>query len=195
MKKEKIYRVFSHIPELTTERLTLRRMLPSDCNDMYEYAGRQDVTQYVTWYPHPDRNYTKEYLQYINGRYAVGMFYDWAIFYEPDCKMIGTCGFTSFQFPSNSAEVGYVLNPEYWGKGIMQEALGRVLAFGFERLELNRIEARFIEGNLRSRHVMEKAGMTFEGLLREAMLVKGSYVNVGVCSILRSEWEKLHAKE
>ena len=50
MKKEKIYRVFSHLPELTTPRLTLRRMLVSDCADMYEYASRPDVTKYLAWY-------------------------------------------------------------------------------------------------------------------------------------------------
>lgn len=194
MKKEKIYRVFSHLPELTTARLTLRQMSLVDCGDMYEYASRNDVTKYVTWYPHPDRDYTHEYLQYIGNRYAAGMFYDWAIVYEPDCKMVGTCGFTSFNFVSDSAEVGYVLNPDYWGKGIMQEALGCVLKFGFENLGLHRIEAKYIEGNERSRHVMEKVGMTFEGVMREAMLVKGNYVNVGVCSILRSEWISMQEK-
>jgi ribosomal-protein-alanine N-acetyltransferase len=104
--------------------------------------------------------------------------------------MVGTCGFTSFNCSSDSAEVGYVLNPDYWGKGIALEALERVLQFGFEELKLHRIEARFIQENERSRRVMEKAGMTFEGVHREGMLVKGNYVNVGVCAILASEWEK-----
>ncbi|MBQ8311317.1 MAG: GNAT family N-acetyltransferase [Clostridia bacterium] len=194
MKKEKIYRVFSHLPELTTERLTLRKMLVADTSDMYEYASRQDVTKFLTWQPHPDRDYTREYLQYLGGRYSAGMFYDWAVVYEPDCKMIGTCGFTSFNCSSDSAEVGYVLNPEYWGRGIAVEALGRILTFGFEDLGLHRIEARFIDGNDRSRRVMEKAGMTFEGVLREGMLVKGNYVNVGICSVLESEWKEKHAK-
>ena len=194
MKKEKIYRVFSHLPELTTERLTLRKMLVADTADMYEYASRQDVTTYLTWQPHPDRDYTREYLQYLGGRYSAGMFYDWAVVYEPDCKMIGTCGFTSFNCSSDSAEVGYVLNPEYWGRGIAVEALQRILAFGFEDLGLHRIEARFIDGNDRSRRVMEKVGMTFEGVLREAMLVKGNYVSVGVCSILESEWKEMRGK-
>lgn len=189
MKKEKIYRVFSHLPEMITERLTLRRMQVSDAEDMYEYASRQDVTRYLTWLPHPDRSYTRQYLQYLGDRYAAGMFYDWAIFYEPDCKMVGTCGFTSFNCAADSAEVGYVLNPEYWGRGIVSEALERVIRFGFEELSLHRIEARFMEGNERSRHVMERAGMTFEGVLREGMLVKGKYVSVGICSILRTEWE------
>lgn len=188
MKKEKLYRVFSHLPELITDRLTLRRMLVSDCGDMFEYASRNDVTQYLTWNPHPDRTYTREYLEYLGNRYAAGMFYDWAIVYEPDCKMIGTCGFTSFNCSSDSAEVGYVLNPDYWGKGIATEALERVLRFAFEELKLHRVEAHFMQNNDRSRHVMEKVGMQFEGFLRESMLVKGNYVTVGICSILASEW-------
>lgn len=191
MKKEKIYRTFSHLPELTTPRLTLRKMLVLDTEDMYAYACRADVTQYLTWYPHPDRDYTRQYLQYLGNRYAAGMFYDWAIVYEPDCKMVGTCGFTSFNCSADSAEVGYVLNPEYWGKGIAQEALQRVLRFGFENLQLNRIEAKYIRENERSRRLMERVGMRFEGIMREGMLIKGSYVDVGICSILRKEWEAL----
>lgn len=188
MKKEKLYRVFSHLPELITDRLTLRKMLVTDYRDMYEYASRNDVTKYLTWYPHPDSAYTREYLQYLGGRYSAGMFYDWAIVYEPDCKMVGTCGFTAFNCPSDSAEVGYVLNPDYWGKGIASEALERVLEFGFEELKLHRIEAKFMKDNERSRSVMERVGMTFEGYHREAMLVKGTYITYGVCSVLASEW-------
>ena len=195
MKKEIIYRVFSHLPELLTDRLTLRRLMVYDTQDMYEYASRNDVTKYLTWYPHADRDYTREYLQYLGNRYAAGMFYDWAIVYEPDAKMVGTCGFTSFNCAADSAEVGYVLNPDYWGKGIAGEALERVLRFGFEELKLHRIEARFMKDNERSMRVMERAGMTFEGYLRDAMHVKGSYVTVGICSILRFEWEQRSKKK
>ncbi|MBQ8415822.1 MAG: GNAT family N-acetyltransferase, partial [Clostridia bacterium] len=105
------------------------------------------------------------------------------------------CGFTAFHCASDCAEVGYVLNPEYWGKGIAPEALLAVMEFGFETLGLNRIEARFIEENERSRRVMEKVGMTFEGVMREGMLVKGSYVNVGICSILADEWREKQRKK
>ena len=195
MKKEVLYRVFSHMPELLTDRLTLRRLAVTDAQDMYEYASRSDVTRYLTWNPHPDKAYTREYLQYLGGRYAGGMFYDWAVVYEPDGKMVGTCGFTSFNCASDSAEVGYVLNPEYWGRGIAGEALGRVMAFGFEELKLHRIEAKFIRGNERSLHVMQRAGMTFEGYLRDGMLIKGSYVTVGIASILANEWRQRLAEQ
>ncbi len=81
-----------------------------------------------------------------------------------------------------------MLNPAYWRQGIALEALLEVMRFGFLSLGLHRIEARYIFGNDSSRRVMEKAGMTFEGISRESMYVKGRYVSVGTCSVLRDEF-------
>ena len=189
MKKEKLYRIFSHMPELLTERLTLRKLMAADAADMYAYASRAEVTRYLTWYPHPDRAYTRQYLEYLGRRYAMGMFYDWAVIYEPDCRMVGTCGFTSFNCPADSAEIGYVLNPAYQGRGLATEAVRRVLAFGFEELSLHRIEAHFIRGNDASLRLMERVGMIFEGYARESMKIKGRYRTIGTCGILRGEFE------
>lgn len=189
MKKETLFRTFSNMPTLQTARLTLRKLSPRDAFDLYDYAHRSDVTQYLTWNPHPDIAYSREYLEYLQGRYAGGMFYDWGIVYRTG-KLIGTCGFTSFNCTHDKAEVGYVLHPDYWGRGIATEALRKVIDYGFEKLNLHRIEAKFMKENERSLHVMEKVGMIFEGYQREAMLVKGRYVTVGTCAILRSEWEK-----
>lgn len=187
MRREAIYKIFSNIPQLMTERLILRKMLVKDTDDMYEYARRADVTKYLTWNPHPNRSYTKEYLEYVATRYSAGEFYDWAVTEASEGKMIGTCGFTRFDYQSNSAEVGYVLNPAYWGHEYAPEALVAVIKYGFEELKLNRIEARHIEGNCSSRRVMEKAGMSYEGTLRSSLLVKNEYKDVCVCSILKSE--------
>ncbi len=177
------------MPQLETERLILRRMRVGDEQDMYEYAHRSEVTRYLLWSPHPDLFYTRDYLRYLATRYATGSFYDWAVVLKSNSRMIGTCGFTSFDCAHDAAEIGYVLNPDYRGQGIAPEAVRAVLAFGFDRLALHRIEARFIEGNAASLRVMEKVGMHFEGYRREAMLVKGSYRTIGYCSILASEYE------
>jgi ribosomal-protein-alanine N-acetyltransferase len=189
MTHDDITRIFREPPVLETRRLVLRKMQKRDSHDMYEYASRPDVTRYLTWHPHPDRDYTREYLQYLGKRYATGMFYDWAVIFEPDCKMVGTCGFTSFDCPNDVAEIGYVINPDYRGMGLVPEAVRAVLKFGFEKLLLHRIEARFIEGNTASLRVMEKVGMRFEGYQRESMLIKGSYKTIGYCSLLCSEYE------
>lgn len=185
-----VKRIFSSIPELETERLVLRRMKRTDAADMYEYSKNPEVTRYLLWMPHPSVHYTARYLAYLQDRYAVGKFYDWALVDKSTGKMIGTCGFTRFHEEHNSAECGYVLNPDYWGCGIAAEALGAVMNFGFMTLGLHRIECRYMKGNDRSRRVMEKVGMTFEGMMRDAMLVGDEYKTVGVCAILADEYLK-----
>ncbi len=190
MKKTFIYRLFSHIPKLETERLILRDMRVSDAEDMFAYAQHEPVTRYLTWTPHPSIQHTKEYLTYVGQRYRTGDFYDWALICKEDGRMIGTCGFTSFDFPSDSAEIGYVLNPDYQGKGLATEAVREVLRFGFETLSLHRIEAKFMKENTRSQKLMERVGMQLEGYAREAMKIKGEYRTIGRCAILRREWEE-----
>jgi ribosomal-protein-alanine N-acetyltransferase len=192
MQKEAVYRIFANIPTLESERLSLRKIYVSDYEDMYEYAHLGEVPKYLTWYPHTSKQYTKEYLHYISTQYSLGNFYDWAITLKDEGRMIGTCGFTRFNFTSNSAEIGYVLNPKYHGRGIATEAVKRVMKYGFIELGLHRVECRFIEGNDASRRVMERVGMTFEGYSRESMLVKHEYKTIGTYSMLVSEYKQLY---
>ena len=188
MNREEIVRLFSRMPTIETERLTLRPMRVSDAEDMYCYARRSDVTEYLLWTPHLSRSYTEKYLKYIEGRYRLGDFYDWAVVDKQSGRMIGTCGFTRFDCPNNVGEIGYVLSPEFHGRGFGTEAASRVLAFGFEELGLHRIEVKFMEGNTASRHVAEKLGMKFEGYRRDGMLVKGIYRTIGMSAILAEEY-------
>lgn len=188
MKKDFIYRLFSRIPPLETERLTLRAMRVSDAADMYAYASLSEVTKYLTWDIHQSVEETKEYLTYVGQRYRTGNFYDWALIAKEDGHMIGTCGFTSFDYNADAGEIGYVLNPAYAGRGLATEAVREVMRFGFVRLGLNRIEAHYIDGNDRSRALMERVGMTFEGIGRESMKIKGVYRDIGTCAILRREY-------
>ncbi|MBE6538633.1 MAG: GNAT family N-acetyltransferase [Ruminococcaceae bacterium] len=190
IKRATIYKIFTRMPDIETERLLLRRMRADDAEDMYEYASDSEVTRYLTWFPHPDSRYTRDYLEYLGTRYRVGDFFDWAITLKESGKMIGTCGFTSFDYTNDSAEMGYVLNPKYRGQGIVPEALRAVLDFGFGNLALHRAEAKFIEGNEASRRVMEKVGMKFEGIKRGGMLIKGEYRDIGICAVLRDEFYK-----
>lgn len=188
MTREEIIRIFKNIPELETERLLLRRMQKSDADDMYDYAKRPDTTRYLTWNPHPDRKFSYQYLVYLQQKYKQGDFHDWAVVERESGRMIGTCGFTRFDYGNEAAEVGYVINPDFHGRGYATEALRRVIRFGFDYLNIHRIEAKYMEDNAASRRVMEKCGMTFEGIRRDSLWIKGGFVNVGICSILRPEY-------
>lgn len=189
MKRETISRIFRNQPTLETEHLVLRRISLLDAEDMHEYAADPEVSQYLTWTPHPSIAYTREYLEYLDTRYSIGDFFDWAIVERASGKMIGTCGFTRFRCEDDCAEVGYVLNRSFWGRGYAAEAVRAVIDFGFRTLSLQRIEAKFLEGNDRSLRVTEKVGMKLEGYLRSSMRVKGALCTVGISSILRSEYE------
>ncbi|MBQ6788659.1 MAG: GNAT family N-acetyltransferase [Clostridia bacterium] len=180
---------FKDPPTLTTERLKLRKILKTDSEDYFEFASDPAVTKYLLWKPHDSFNFTRHYLSYLQGRYRAGEFYDWGIVDLASGKFIGTCGFTSFDLTNNSAEVGYVLSRGWWHRGIAAEALTRVLDFGFNTLGLRRIEARYMADNESSRRVMEKVGMVFEGIRRDALLLDGVYISVGTCAILNDEFK------
>lgn len=195
MRREELYKIFCDIPTLSTERLTLRGMRSQDAEDMYRYASRADVTEFLLWSPHRSLSYTREYLKYVERRYSLGDFFDWAIVNKADEKMIGTCGFARIDAENQMGELGYVLNPEYHGKGVATEAAREVMRFGFETLGLHRIEARFMEGNDSSRRVMERLGMSFEGFARESIFVKGRYVTVGKYAILSRDFLNFKKEE
>ena len=192
MNHDELTRIFRDPPTLETPRLTLRRMLKTDAADMYDYASRPEVSRYLLWNPHESEAYSRRYLVYLQTRYRAGDFYDWAVVWRKTGKMIGTCGFTNLRLETNSGEIGYVLHPDFWGMGVAPEAVRRILRFGFMDLRLHRLEARYMIGNDRSRRVMEKVGMQFEGVSRDAVFVRGEYVSVGICSILYGEWRDLY---
>jgi ribosomal-protein-alanine N-acetyltransferase len=84
-------------------------------------------------------------------------------------------------------DIGYALAREYWGHGYATEAVRAMIEFGFEHLNLNRIEARAVPANVASTRVMQKAGMKYEGILSESGFFKGAYQDVALYSILRSD--------
>ncbi|MBQ8371957.1 MAG: GNAT family N-acetyltransferase [Clostridia bacterium] len=187
MTKEDL-KIFTKIPRIHTERLELREITTSDLADVNEYATDPEVSRYLLWSPHRDTTHTKLYLNNIRAKYKRAEFYDWGVVYGG--KMIGTCGFTAFDISNNSAEIGYVLNRRFWGMGIGYEAARAVMKFGFDRLGLERIEVRFMTDNLASEALAKRCGMKREGTLRRAILAKGEYRDIGICSILRNEYHE-----
>ena len=181
-------RLFSKMPELETDRLQLRAIKRSDVNDINEYASNPKTSEYLLWEKHKTVEYTKKFVDIVLAKYRFGEYHDWAIVLKENQKMIGTCGFTRIDEENSIAEIGYVLNPRYWGYGLATEAAKKIVDFAFNVLGVNRVEARFLFGNDASLKVMKKLGMKFEGYLREYQLVKGHYRTVGISSILKREY-------
>jgi [ribosomal protein S5]-alanine N-acetyltransferase len=172
---------------LETERLLLRSWTLNDLDDFYEYARDPDIGPNAGWEPHADKAVSARILQSFIEKDEV-----WAIVYKQNNKAIGSLGLHPDRMREgiNGKMVGYVLSQDYWGKGLMSEAVKRIIQFAFEETDVDLLSVRHYPFNQRSRRVIEKCGFTFEGTLRQASKLYNGMVVDDVCySITRQEYE------
>lgn len=175
-------------PILETERLILRKLEISDAEDIYEYARYPEVARFVTWEAHKCIEDARGFINWVLERYKKDEGGDWGIELKSTGRIIGSIGFVELDPANYCGAIGYALSKDYWGKGIMTEALKRLIRFSFEDMKLNRIEAYHIPENEASGKIMQKAGMAYEGLLRQRMLAKGKFWDLKQYSIIEEDW-------
>lgn len=176
---------------IETERLILRPFTVDDAEDMYRnWASDPEVTKYLTWPAHPDAELTRALLKDWVSRYEAGDFFNWAIARKETGEVIGNISVVSLTEQIGAAEIGYCMGRRFWGQGIMPEALLAVEDYLFETVGLLRICAGHDVNNPKSGRVMDKAGMTREGVLRQSGKNNQGIVDVEIHSILRGEWEE-----
>ncbi len=185
-----IRRSFCQIPTLDTKRLRLRKILPEDETDMYEYSREAETSRYLLWEPHTSRAFTAAHIRYLQTQYRKAAFFDWALVEKETGKMIGTCGFTQIYEREKRAEIGYVLSPLYHRRGLAPEAIERVMEYGFFTLGLIRLEARIMEDNLASRKVLERFGFTDATRKKETLIKRGKKQRVLTFALTREAWEE-----
>jgi ribosomal-protein-alanine N-acetyltransferase len=183
-----IEKIFGTLPTIETERLILRKITLEDAEDMYNYASNEEVSKYVTWETHKSLSHTKQFIEFVLNQYEKKKIAPWGIEYKENGKFIGTIDFTSWQLKNYAAEIGYVISQDYWGKGITTEAANEVIKFGFNNMDLVRIQAICIVENKGSARVMEKTGMSFEGIIRKGIFIKGKHQDLKIYSILKEEF-------
>ncbi|MFA6308209.1 MAG: GNAT family protein [Clostridia bacterium] len=187
--------IYHGTPTLETERLVLRKFTPEDSGDMFEYASDAEVSKYVTWDTHKTIDDSLGFIKYTLNRYMKDETGEWGIVLKENNKFIGSCSFVWMESKNLCGNIGYVLSRQYWNKGIMTEAVKRLIRFSFEEMKLNRIEAvHFIE-NESSGRVMQKAGMKYEGLMRQKYFIKEKFRDIKQYAILKEDWEKISKNE
>ncbi|NLM52496.1 MAG: GNAT family N-acetyltransferase [Firmicutes bacterium] len=185
---------FKGTPQLETERLILRKLTLQDADDIFAYGSDPEVSRFMTWETHQSIEETKSFINFILDKYEKDEAGEWGIVLKSTGKLIGSVGIPRYDLQNKSAEIGYVLSRKYWGQGIMPEAVSRVLQFAFEEMGLNRIESCHYVRNEKSGRVMQKVGMSFEGVVREKIFAKNKFWDVKQYAILRSDWEKRHGR-
>ena len=180
---------FFRLPDLETEDLILRKPRIRDAKDIYSYASDPEVARYVLWEPHRSVSETASFIRDLRARIRAGCPSSWVVVLRGTGTVIGTVGFVWYSAENNAAELGYSFSREYWNHGYATQALRAVIDAVFSSLPLNRLEAQHDVRNPASGRVMQKCGLTQEGILRGRILNKGEYVDTALYSILRSDWE------
>lgn len=146
---------------LTTKRLTLRPWRESDLGDFHEYARVDGVGQMAGWVPHRNMEESRAILsRFMDGKKVFAL--------EHQGKVIGSLGVEEYNEAYHSdldalrgREIGYVLSRDYWGRGLMPEAVQAVTRWLFEKVGLDFIICGHFDHNSRSRRVIEKCGFHF----------------------------------
>ncbi|HLY29604.1 MAG TPA: GNAT family protein [Ktedonobacterales bacterium] len=179
---------FEEFPTLTTERLILREMRQKDAPDLLAILGDSEVTRYLDLSSFTELAQAETLIERLHASFQAQERWRWGIALQHDDRLIGTGGFIRWNRGWQSAEIGYDLAHAYWRQGFMSEALRAMLTFGFEQMELHRVEAEVMPENQASARMLAKLGFRYEGTLRQRGFWKGAYHDLEMHALLREEY-------
>ena len=178
-------------PTLETERLVLKEITLKDARWYFEHFNTKEIAE---GQDHPGPRDMKEARAELK-LYFMDVFRTkrgirWGITIKGDDKLIGSAGFYKWNQPEHyQAEMGYDLDPAFWGRGMMTEALTAIIQYGFDKMGLHRIEVLIPHDNNRSQNLVKRLGFTREGVLRDHYFVEGRFSDDVIFSLLKKEWE------
>src|SRR5687768_3101763 len=147
---------FNPFPDLTTERLVLRQLNPGDDNEIFAIRSDDRVNKFLDRPKCTTIEEAREFIDKINNNIKNNDCIYWGINFKNDNKLIGTICFWNISKEEYKAETGFELHPDFQGRGIMHEALSKIIQYGFSVLQLKSIEGWTNARNISSMKILEK---------------------------------------
>ncbi|MEN8701568.1 GNAT family N-acetyltransferase [Bacillus infantis] len=182
--KEKLKGSF---PEIETDRLLLRKVKLEDAADILRYLSDPEVTKYYGLEPFADLEDARSEIGWYERILKEGTGVRWGISLKGGKELIGSCGFLNMDSGHFRADIGLELNPAYWNQGIGTEAIEAIIRYGFDNLNLMRIQALIEPANLQSQRLFGKCGFIREGLLRNYEYTCGKFDDLLMFSIINPD--------
>jgi len=179
--------LFKSFPEFETERLRFRKIYVSDAKEIFLIRSNDNVMRFMDVPRHHSISDSEKLIETAEESYKNETGMNWAIIEKHSQSFIGYIGFIRIFSEHCRAEIGYVLKPEYWGKGYMYETINRMARFGFENMKLHSIEANVNPLNERSKKVLERVGFKKEAHFRENYLFNGEFLDSIIYSLLEKD--------
>ncbi len=190
IKEEEFKKMSMDFEIIETERLTLRGFSPENLKTIFEQFPKSEIREILQL--RTEAEFLKEEKKFINGFRSHNIsFRLFLLIDKASGKVIGRGGLHNWHTEHNRAELGYVMEDEaYKRKGLMSEAVGAFIDYGFTKLNLNRIEAFIEPGNIPSLKIIEKYNFTKEGLLKQHYKVKDKFENSLLFCLLSENYKK-----
>lgn len=175
---------------IETERLILRRFEYSDDDDMLKnWVADEKVQSLYSEPTYSTKEEVKGLLDKYIGSYERPDYYRWAVIDKENGECIGQIAFFLVDNKNHFAEIEYCIGQQFQCRGYATEATKAVITFGFEKINLHKVQICTKTVNAPSKRVIEKCGFTYEGTLRDYFYWKDQYVGRLYFSILREEYE------
>jgi [ribosomal protein S5]-alanine N-acetyltransferase len=180
------WRIF---PRLETERLVLREIVSADAEDLFHIFSDEETMRYWSCLPYTSVDQAHRLIEGLAKVRLAGAGINWAITLRGDERLIGKCGYNEWRKAHRRGDISYIVAREKRGKGVVSEALGAMLDYGFDHMNLHSVEAGVTPGNEASTRMLQRLGFRLEGHLRENFLTDRGFVDSLIYSMLRSDWE------
>jgi ribosomal-protein-alanine N-acetyltransferase len=176
---------FTPFPEIKTERLLLRKMTDNDAPEILFLRSDEKVMKFIDRERPNSLQEALAYIQKVNSAIDNNECIMWAIALKDKPEIqIGNIGFWRMISQHFRSEIGYMLHPDFWGQGIMKEALLAAADYGFNKIKLHSIEAHINPDNAASGVVLEKAGFVREAYFKEDTFFRGKFIDTAIYSLL-----------
>lgn len=173
-------------PVLHTDRLDLVEIKQKHLKDLFTLFGDENVTRFYNLLILTNELEAQKTIDHFQDRFKNKLGIRWGIALKDQENIIGTIGFNNFS-KNHKANIGYDLQSDHWNNGYVTEALSTIINYGFAKLEINRIEAEVMQGNILSEKVLEKLKFKKEGVLRDWKFWNEKYYDMTMFSLLRNE--------
>lgn len=176
---------FTKFPTLETERLILREHKLTDAENLYAMRTNEMVMKYIDRERPKDLLEIKTFITAFNDGFENGDNLAWVIALKekPD-HMIGSIGYWRTDYANHRAEIGYMLDPDYWRTGIIAEALKRTIDFGFEVMNLHTVKANINIENDASRQMLVKHGFVKEAHFKQDYYFRGEFLDSEIYGLI-----------
>ncbi len=171
---------------MKSKRFYLKEIQDTDLENIHKGLSNPEITQYYD--VHFDTlEETKMQMQWYNDLRNNDTGIWWGVYETSSNEFVGAGGFNDHDKKHRRAEIGFWLLKEHWGKGIMPEVMPLICSFGFDQMNLNRIEGFVISDNNKCKKAMEKINFHYEGTWRDYEFKNGNFISVDTFSLLKND--------